>query len=180
MKVWNKICASILTILMCLSFLALFIVFDLIGSNEIIFLKNLITYNIYAECITIAVSVILIALTISYIFSSNKKSRPITLQGENGELIITRETIESIANNVAKSYTGTRDITSKIEINNNDEITVNVYMQVDENIEISELVKNLQSQIKDAVKKATEIEIKNVNVKIRNISTQKEQKPVIE
>lgn len=175
MKILNKIFVTILTILMCASVFALLISFNIFGAKELILIDNFLTSNVYMHCSTIAISVIVIVLSLSYIFSNNaNNSKPIILQGENGELIITRETIESIANNVAKSFTGTREINTKLYLNNKEEISLNIFMQVEQEIEISELVKNLQVSVKEEVKKITEIEVLNVNVKIKNISNKKD------
>jgi len=177
MKVLNKIFVAILTILMCASILALLISFNVFGVKELVLIDEFLTSNVYIHCLTIAISVILVVITVTYILSNNNNnSKPIILQGENGELIITRETIESIANNVTKAFTGTREISTRLYVNNKEEVSLNIFMQVEQGIEISELVKNLQISVKEEVKKITEIEVVNVNVKIKNISNKKEEK----
>ena len=47
-------------------------------------------------------------------------------------------------------------------------------MTVKENAIIKELSTNLQSKIKDSIKKATDLEVKEVNIKVKNIEPVKE------
>ena len=48
-------------------------------------------------------------------------------------------------------------------------LTVNVNLVVKENAVIKELTSNLQAKIKEAVKKSSDLDVKEVNVKVKNI-----------
>ena len=53
-------------------------------------------------------------------------------------------------------------------------LTVYVNLVVRENAVIKELSTNLQNKIKDTIKKASDLEVKEVNIKVKNIEPVKE------
>lgn len=140
--------------------------------------------------ITICVSVVLILLSIKGIFfkaktsTKEKSADGILLKNENGKLVISKETVENIVNGVAKGFSGTQNVSTKLSVINNN-ISVLVNLQIVGDISISALSIDLQNKIKEAVKRITNLELKEVNIRVKNISdiqpktvVEKKEKPV--
>ena len=139
---------------------------------------DFVTSSLLVQCITIAVSIIVIVTGVCIIFSNGRNKKPIALESTNGELAITQETIENISNNVVKSFEGTKEVSSRIFINGKGEANVYVSLMVMPGIKICELTGKIQVKIKEEIKKMTGISIVNVNVKIENIYEKKAEKVV--
>ena len=77
----------------------------------------------------------------------------ILLENSNGKLLITKETIENLVNAVVKGFDSAEEVTTKIDLDKENNLTVNVNLVVKENAVIKELTSNLQTKIKEAVKK---------------------------
>ena len=98
----------------------------------------------------------------------------ILLENENGKLLITRETIENLVNGVVKGFDSAEDVTTKIEFDKENNLIVYVNLLVKETAVIKELSKNLQNKIKEVVKKSSDLDVKEVNIKVKNIEPVKE------
>ena len=61
------------------------------------------------------------------------------MENANGKLLITRETIESLVNTIVKGFEGAEDVTTKIEFDKDNNISVFVNLTVKENAVIKEL-----------------------------------------
>ena len=88
--------------------------------------------------------------------------------------MITKETIENLVNNIVKGFDTAEDITTKIELNQDNTIEVYVNLSVRENAIIKELSTNLQTKIKDTIKKTSDLEVRGVNIKVKNVEPTKE------
>lgn len=128
----------------------------------------------------LGLSIISILLAIRCIFfGSNDKEKNeykngILLENSDGKLLITKETIENLVNNIVKGFDSAEDITTKIELDNENNVIVYVNLSVRENAIIKELSTNLQTKIKDTIKKTSDLEVKAVNIKVKNIESVKE------
>ena len=98
----------------------------------------------------------------------------ILLENADGKLFITRETIENLVSSTVKGFDSAEEVTTKIELTPDNNLLVFINMTVKENAIIKELSTNLQSKIKDSIKKATDLEVKEVNIKVKNIEPVKE------
>ena len=138
-------------------------------------IKNEVTSKIL-----LTLSIIFILLSIKCIFfdssakddEENKKG--ILLENSNGKLLITRETIENLVNGVVKGFDSAEDVTTKIELDKENNLNVFVNLTVKENAVIKELSTNLQNKIKDTIKKASDLEVKEVNIKVKKIEPVKD------
>ena len=130
--------------------------------------------------ILLGLSIIFILLAIRCIFfDSNSKEKEdykngILLENANGKLLITKETIENLVNGVVKGFDSAEDVTTKIELDSENNVKVFVNLTVKENAVIKELSTNLQNKIKETVKKSSDLEVKEVNIKVQNIEQTKE------
>jgi len=148
------------------------------GWLEIEFLKSnieLIINDPTLSNVMLGLNILFILLAIRCIFfdSSAKKKEEykngILLENASGKLLITRETIENLVNGIAKGFDSAKDVTTKIELDKDNNVTVFVNLNVKENAVIKELSTNLQNKIKDTIKKSSGLEVKAVNIKVKNV-----------
>ena len=130
--------------------------------------------------IILVVNVIFMLLSIKCIFfgSANKKteseSQGVMLQNENGKLMISKETIEGLVNNIISQFESVAGSTSNIALNKENNLIVTLNLNVGENVIIKELSSNLQEKIKTTIKETLDLEVKEVNIKIKNYTAKKE------
>jgi len=106
--------------------------------------------------------------------SSDKKekvSKDVLMQNDNGKLMISRDTIENIVTNVVKEFQGVKDSNTKIALDNQNNVAVLVDLTVTKSVIIKELTVNMQNRIKEAIKKTSDLDVNEVNVRIKNIVT---------
>lgn len=128
----------------------------------------------------LGLNVLFILLAIRCIFfdSSSKQKNEykngILLENSDGKLLITKDTIENLVNGVVKGFESAEDVTTKIELDKENNVKVFVNLSVKENAIIKELSTNLQTKIKETIKKTSDLEVKEVNIKIKNIEPVKQ------
>lgn len=161
--------ASIIVILLSLGWIDIYFVGD--------FLEKAITGVKTNNIITI-ISVVLAIMAVKGIFfvdcGNEKKSKEsgILMENGNGKLMISKATLESLVNSVVKGFDSAENVKTIINADANNNLNVLVNMEVGEDVIIKELTLNIQNKIKEAIKKTSDLEVKEVNVKIRNIATE--------
>ena len=95
------------------------------------------------------------------------------LANENGKLMISKETIQNIVDGVTKEYKGTIDVSSKVMLDKNNNVNIYINLIVESNTIIKDLSAELQNEIKDKVKKITDLEVKEVNITIKKAIQEK-------
>ena len=103
-----------------------------------------------------------------------KAERDVLLQNDNGKLMISRTTIENLVNTVIRNFSGVTECVTKIQLDNENNVIVTVNLTVTKDVVIKELTLNLQNRIKETIKKTSDLEVKEVNVRIKNIVGQEE------
>ena len=96
------------------------------------------------------------------------------MQNDNGKLLISKSTIENIVTSVVKDFESVDDVSVDIELDQINNLIVNVNLVVSKEVIIKEITLNMQNKIKEAIKKTSDLEVKEVNVRIKNISNEKE------
>lgn len=182
MKTIEKIALALFsTLILIISVIFCLLIF---GWLDINFMGDVIVRTINdstSSNIVLGLSIVFILLAIRCIFfdSSDKQKNEykngILLENSNGKLLITKETIENLVNRVVKSFNSVENVTTKIELDKENNVKVYVNINVGENAVIKELSTNLQTKIKDAIKKTTDLEAKEVNIKVKNIESEKEE-----
>lgn len=133
--------------------------------------QALITGTVSSK-ITLGICVAFILLSIKCMFFDErskevvKESQGILLKNENGQLLISKETIDNVVKNTVSGFENVKDCNSKIEVNEDNQIKIYLYLLVNENVVIKELAGNLQTKIKGEVKKVSDLDVQEVNVKI--------------
>ena len=130
--------------------------------------------------VLLVLNAIFVLLSIKCIFfrKSEKRTRTeeqgILLQNENGKLIISKDTIENMVNTIITQFESVEGATNSITLDNENNLIINLNLTVGENIIIKELSINVQEKIKTALKTALDLEVKEVNIKIKNYTPKKE------
>lgn len=137
-------------------------------------LKALITGAVSSK-IALGVCVVFILLSIKCIFFDEKSkevikdAQGIMLKNENGKLMISKETIENMVKNTVIGFENIKQCNIKIEVNEENLLKITLFLEVTENVIIKELANNLQLKIKEEVKKISDLDVQEVNVKIMNL-----------
>ena len=130
--------------------------------------------------IGIGISIVFMLLSVKCIFfggTTNKEKENgegILLENESGKLLISKDTIENLVTSVAHGFETTKNVTTKVIFDEDNNVKINLTLLVSPNTIIKELSSNLQIRIKEVVKKATDLDIKEININIKNISEQQE------
>lgn len=134
-----------------------------------------------ATNISLIISVTFMLLAIKCIFFSsyNKEKQTrlegILLENESGKLLISIETIENLIKGVLLEFSNIKSTNCKVKLDkqvNNVIIDLNLIVGLD--TIIKELSADIQTRIKEVIKTTTEIEVKEINIKIKNIEAQRD------
>ena len=129
-----------------------------------------------ASKIVLGVSVLFILLSIRCIFfdptskEELKDKQGVLLENENGKLMISKETIENLVASVASGFESAEEISTRVELDRENNVKIFVNLTVSSNAVIKDLSANLQNRIKEKVKKATDLEVKEVNISIKKVA----------
>lgn len=182
MKVIEKITLVIYSyIVLLLAFIFCLLVIGWTNTDMIVNILDSILIDTTYTKIAVGVSIVFILLSIKCIFfgGDSKKekdsSEGILLENESGKLLISKDTIENLVNSVAQGFETTQNVSTKVIFDEENNVKINLTLLVSPNTIIKELSSNLQIRIKEVVKKATDLDIKEININIKNISeTQQE------
>ena len=119
----------------------------------------------------------LFALICIFVDSSDKKEknrRDVLMKNDNGRLMISRDTIENLVNSVVKDFPGAKEANTKIQLDSENNVAVLVDLTVTKDVIIKDLTLNMQNKIKETIKRASDLDVNEVNVRIKNIADQSE------
>ena len=141
-------------------------------------LKALITGSLSSK-ITLGVCVVFILLSIKCMFFDEtskeavKEAQGILLKNENGKLMISRETIDNMVKNAVIGFENVKECNTRIDVNEQNQLKITLLLTVNQNVIIKELASNIQNKIKTEVKRATDLEVQEVNVKVMSLQENK-------
>ena len=92
------------------------------------------------------------------------------------KLIISKESLENLIAGEAKDIDGTESISSKTFLDIDKNLIVDVNVVVNKDVAIKEYSSDLQKGIKDVLKRTADLNTKNINIRIKNISNKKSKK----
>ncbi len=123
--------------------------------------------------ILVGVCIVLMLLAIRCLFFSDMGEKEegdegILLQNEDGRLLITVSTIKDMVKGVIQEIPDIVDSESSVEITKQNDVIINVIIDITNKTVIKEVSSKLQVRIKKAIKSATDLDIKYVNVRVRN------------
>ena len=131
--------------------------------------------------ILLGLSVAFILLSIKCIFFDStskeqiKERQGVLLENDSGKLMISKETIENLVNSVALNFQSAEQVSTRVELDRENNVKVFVNLTVTEDAVIKDLSANLQTRIKEKVKTATDLDVKEVNITVKKVATKEEQ-----
>ena len=177
MKVIEKITLALFSnIILVISVLLCLTIFGWLDINVVFGLVIGWLDNPVVSNVTLGVSIVCILLAIYSIFffgdseEEERSKEGIMLENDSGKLMVTRETLENLANSVAKGFENTENVNSKILLDDEHNVRVLVTLTVKPGAIIKDLSNNLQSRIKETIKTSLDLDVKEVNVRVKNIA----------
>lgn len=181
MKVLDKIALVLFScIILILSVLFCLVIFGWINLDTMVLYVKYALNNPVGANVTLGILVIFILLAIKGIFfisdsgAENGLDKGILIQNENGKLLISKDTIQNLVSGVVRNIQGAEDVSSKVSLSKENEINIEVVLFVSQDVIIKDLSNELQLKIKELIKKSMDIDIKEVNIKIKNITPKPE------
>lgn len=127
--------------------------------------------------ITLVVSGVILLLVLKALcFPSKPESDGkdgVVLENNNGKLVISKETLDNIISGIAKDIAGTESTSSKTIVDKNRNLKVYVTTLVNKDVLIKDVSSELQDKIIEAMKKTADLDVKEVNIKVKNITSKK-------
>ena len=146
---------------------------DLISEWTVKILSNNVTGPI-----VFGLAIIFSILSVKCIFfsanSKEKSKEGILLENENGKLLVSKDTVENITTSVIKNFESVENSTTRVDVDNENKISIFITLSVYSEAIIKDLAAKIQSDVKEAVKNSLDLEIKSVNVRIKNVTAKKE------
>ena len=182
MKILEKTTLIIYSnIILILSIILCLLIFNWL---DISLVENIINSLIIGETsskILLGLSIVFILLSIKCIFFDStskeeiKERQGVLLQNESGKLLISKETIENLVNSVALNFQNAEDVTTRVELDSENNVKVYVNLIVNEEAIIKELSSKLQQKIKEKIKTATDLDVKEVNITVKKVAAKTEE-----
>ena len=169
-------------IILVIAVVSCLVVFQVIELTDV---TNFISENLQNEIVSrtvVVVSIICILLALkSLLFPVKSKKREevksgVLLENQDGRLLISKDTIENLVNSVVHSFPDALDVQTKIFLDVDNNITVFVSLLVKEEAIIKQLSAGIQNKIKETVKRNTDLDVKQVNINVKNIENDKNKK----
>lgn len=183
MKVLDKIGLALFsTIVLIISVIICVLIFGWLNLADVNALMQAML-NDQASCnIVLAVAVICMLLAIKCIFfeSTPKEQKEmgdgVLLENENGKLIISKNTIQNLVTGVVKEFESATDASSSVRANKEGTLEIDVTIYADSNAIIKDLSTNLQNKVKEIIKKSLDIDVKSVNIKVKDVTPKQSNK----
>ena len=160
---------SLVTCIVIAGWLELDVVYDIV--------KEIIT-NDFTRGVTLGIIVVLEIMALKSIFfnsfTKDKSKDGILLENENGKLLVSKDTLENLSSAVIKNYASVENSTTKVDVDEENKISLFITLSVYQEAIIKDLAAKIQKDIKEAVKKSLDLEIKEVNIRVKNINQKKE------
>ena len=179
MKKLDRVILALFSVLMFLqSILAICIIAGFVRIETVTAFATMAFSGEQTTKIILGLEIVCLLCSIKCIFfdSSEKenKAQGVLMQNDNGKLLISKPTIENIVKSVVKDFASVEDVSVDIDLDTVNNLIVNVNLVVGKDVIIKEITLNMQNKIKEAIKKTSDLEVKEVNVRIKNISNEKE------
>lgn len=178
MKFLDKLVLKVFSLIILV--IALGIILIMTGILPINAITDQISFIVSGENnikILIIVLAVLMLLAIKGIFftskSENKGKEGIVLENNSGKLVISKESLENLIASVTKEVPGADTVASKTIVDKNKNLIIYVTAVVSKDVMIKDVSNELQQKIKDAMRKTADLEVKEVNIKIKNITSKK-------
>lgn len=178
MKFLEKVALIFFSIIISILAIALILIMlDVVQINVVTKSLALILSNDLSFKITLGVTIVALLLAIKCIFFGAKPENDgrngVTLENTAGKLVISKESLENLIANVVKEVQGIEAISSRTILDKNKNLIVYVTTLVSKDMMIKDVSAQIQEKIKEALSKTADLEVKQVNIKVKNITNKK-------
>ena len=131
--------------------------------------------------VLLGISIVFILLSIKCVFFDStskeqiKERQGVLLENEIVKLMISKETIENLVNSVALIFHSAEDVTTRVELDKENNVKVYVNLIISSDAVIKDLSANLQTKIKEKIKRATDLEVKEVNITVKKVAAKEQE-----
>ena len=182
MKILEKVTLIIYSnIMLILSVIACLLIFGWLDTQLVGDIAYKMIVGDTSSKILLGLSVVFILLSIKCIFFDStskeqiKERQGVLLENESGKLMISKETIENLVNSVALNFQSAEEVATRVELDKENNVKVYINLTISSEAIIKDLSANLQSKIKEKIKTATDLEVKEVNITVKKVAAKKEE-----
>lgn len=174
MKFLDKLALKIFSIIiLVVSIIAILVVTEVVSMDSITdFIANF-TDGVDMVRATIIAAVVLLILAIKGLFFTSKPKNEgkngIVLENQSGKLVISKESLDNLIASVVKEIPGAESISSRTFLDKNKNLIVYVTTILSKDVMIKDVSAELQEKIKEALKRTADLEVKEVNIKVKNV-----------
>ena len=162
------------------SIIFIIIALAIMGLYDVEFAKNIIINTIgYLRDFSamnmgtiLIISVIIEIMAIKGMFfqsGKEEKRDAIILENSSGKLIISRKTLENLVKDIANNVNGVENAIAKVMVEKDTDLAILIDIVVKEG-SIKDITKKLQEEVKMSIKNASDLNVAEVNVNIKNIN----------
>lgn len=178
MKILEKIALVLFSLIISvISIVLILVMFDIVSISLISSTISLLISNALSFKITLAISIVALLLAIKCIFfraePEDDGRNGVTLENNSGKLVISKESLENLIANVVKEVQGIEAISSRTILDKDNNVVVYVTTLVSKDMMIKDVSSQIQERIKQALKRTADLEVKQVNIKVKNITNKK-------
>ena len=173
LTIFSLIILIISTVLLC-------VMFEVVQVNIIVRPIAYVLENIIAYRSLLVVTIVCILLAIKCLFFRSKQQDlgkdGIVLENSSGKLVISKESLENLVASVARDIPGAEAVSSRTVLDKDRNLKVFVTTTVSRDMMLKDVSTELQTKIKEAMKNTADLEVKEVNIRIKNITSKKVKK----
>lgn len=167
-------------IIFLISIIIILIGFDIVNVKIFSTIVNFLYDTNLKSKITLIVSLVLVLVSLKILLTRRGKPKNgkdgIVLENTSGKLIISKESLDNMIFNASRDIPGAENISSKTYLDLEQNLRVYVTVTVSSDVSIKDLSTRLQAKIKSTIKQTADLEVSEVNVKIKNIVNKKSKK----
>ena len=176
MKLVDKVIYFIFSVIILAIVVVMFTVILNIGGivNPVFnFISNIPNMSFTQEQMTyiVIIEILLFIMAIKGILFQSKLEEnkdAIILENNSGKLIISRKTLENLVKDISNGVQGVENSFARVNVSKDTELIILIDIVVKEG-SIKDITKKLQEDVKIAIKKASDLNVSEVNVNIKNI-----------
>lgn len=178
MKWLDKLALKIFSILIfAIAILVLLVVTGILPYTEIVgWIIGLTDNDMGIKVAAIVLGVLVLLAIKGFFFTSKPEDNGkdgIILENTSGKLVISKESLENLIASVIKDIPGADTVSSRTILDKDRNLIVYVTAVVSKDVMLKDISNELQTKIKDAMKRTADLDVKEVNIKIKNITSKK-------
>lgn len=174
MRILDKLISFIFTIFVIVIAVAILLVLTGLVNYPVIegLLSGYVFNDAYKAIVLSSTILVLLAGLKVTVFSSSlakTSQKSIMVDTPHGKIQINQDTIENVAKNVINEYDSIKDVHTRMTKAKNG---INMYMMLSvyQNTNIKDVVTKVQNDVKEQIEETTSVIVRNVDVKIKNVS----------